>query len=127
MASLINQGYCQATSGDGKANRRILIVGCAARTRPDGRENATCKSADSLRSSLEPSRALCEALAARSSVGKMNDDLGSALPGDSLGNQLGGFPGRVVTELPAAIVADDPVVEAVVRNDVKWLPYELSL
>jgi hypothetical protein len=57
----------------------------------------------------------------------MNDDLGSALPGDSLGNQLGGFPGRVVTELPAAIVADDPVVEAVVRNDVKWLPYELSL
>jgi hypothetical protein len=42
-----------------------------------------------------------------------------ALSRESLGDQFGGFSGRVMTRLTSTVVAHDPVVETVVRDNVK--------
>jgi hypothetical protein len=48
----------------------------------------------------------------------VNDEFAPALSRDRLGDQFGGFSGGVVAELVPIVVTDDPVVEAVVRNNV---------
>ena len=49
--------------------------------------------------------ALFKTLAARSSVGKVNDEVGLALARDFLGDQFGGFSGGVVSELLPNVAA----------------------
>src|SRR5258705_8277353 len=46
-------------------------------------------------------------------------DLALELSRESLGPQFGGFSGRVMAQLASAVVAHDPVVETLVRCDVK--------
>jgi hypothetical protein len=48
----------------------------------------------------------------------VNDELIATLSRDRLGNQLGGFSGGIVAELVPIVVTHDPVVEAVVGNNV---------
>src|SRR6266550_8860939 len=60
----------------------------------------------------------CKTLAAHSSVGQVNDELIATLSRDRLGDQLGGFSGSVVAELVPVVVTHDPVLEAVVGNNV---------
>jgi hypothetical protein len=64
----------------------------------------------------EPS--LCKALTARSPVGKVDHQIAAAVLRERMRDKFGGFSGRIVTELPPAVVLHDPVVEAVVRHDV---------
>ena len=59
-----------------------------------------------------------EALAARSSVGKVNDEFASTPLRNSLGDQFGSLSGWVVSEFSATVVAHDPVIEAFVRDNV---------
>src|SRR5882757_589200 len=77
-------------------------------------------STDSVRSSPEQSGRppLCKTFATHSSVGEVNDELIAALSRDRLGDQLGGFSGGVVAELVPIVVTHDPVLEAVVGNNV---------
>jgi hypothetical protein len=76
--------------------------------------------ADCVRSSPEQSGEppLREAPAGCSPVRKVNDEFGLALLRDCLGDPLGGFSGGVVAELVANVAAHDPVVEAIVRNNM---------
>jgi hypothetical protein len=48
----------------------------------------------------------------------VNNELVAALSRDRPGDQFGGFSGGIVAELVPVVVTHDPVVEAVVRNDV---------
>jgi hypothetical protein len=48
----------------------------------------------------------------------VNDELIAAFSRDRLGDRLGGFSGGVVAELVPIVVTHDPVVEAVVGNNV---------
>jgi hypothetical protein len=48
----------------------------------------------------------------------MNEEPRPQFPRNWLRGKLGVFPGRIVTELAPLVVANDPVVEIVVRNNV---------
>jgi hypothetical protein len=48
----------------------------------------------------------------------MNDEPRPQFPRNWLRGKFGVFPGRIVTELAPLVVANDPVVEIVVRNNV---------
>lgn len=48
----------------------------------------------------------------------MNDEPGPQFPRNCLRGKFGVFPGRIVTALAPLVVANDPVVEIVVRNNV---------
>jgi hypothetical protein len=48
----------------------------------------------------------------------VNDEFTLALLGDRLGHVFGLFSGGVVAELLPNVAAHDPVVEAVIRNDM---------
>jgi hypothetical protein len=56
----------------------------------------------------------------------VDNDVAPELSRKRLGDQFGGFSGRVVAQLAAAIVAQDPVVETIVRDDVKGGCHGLS-
>lgn len=48
----------------------------------------------------------------------MNDELGFQFPGNGLRGQFGVFPGWIMTEFAPPVVANDPIVKIVVRNNV---------
>lgn len=48
----------------------------------------------------------------------MNDEPGFQFPGNRLRGQFGVFPGWIVTELAPPVVANDPIVEIVVWDNV---------
>jgi hypothetical protein len=84
--------------------------------RASRRDSYRSMPADHVEQSSHPP--LLKALAVRSSVGEVNDELGLALLRDRLGNLFGGFSRGIVAKLVPDVATHDSVVEAFVQNDV---------